>query len=93
VHAEKIHKVMDLAYTAGAPLIALNDSGGARIQEGVTALAGYGVIFRRNVRASGVIPQISVMSSAVPRCTRRTPALRTSCTTTRRRACGSQASL
>src|ERR1035438_3707993 len=52
---------MDLAYTAGAPLIALNDSGGARIQEGVTALAGYGVIFRRNVRASGVIPQISVI--------------------------------
>ena len=60
-HAEKIHKVMDLALTAGAPLIALNDSGGARIQEGVTALAGYGGIFRRNVRASGVIPQISVI--------------------------------
>jgi methylmalonyl-CoA decarboxylase subunit alpha len=61
VHAEKIHKVMDLALAAGAPLIALNDSGGARIQEGVTALAGYGGIFRRNVRASGVIPQISVI--------------------------------
>ena len=61
VHAEKIHKVMDLAFAAGAPLIALNDSGGARIQEGVTALAGYGGIFRRNVRASGVIPQISVI--------------------------------
>jgi acetyl-CoA carboxylase carboxyltransferase component len=60
-HAEKIHKVMDLALAAGAPLIALNDSGGARIQEGVTALAGYGGIFRRNVRASGVIPQISVI--------------------------------
>ena len=60
-HAEKIHKVMDLAFAAGAPLIALNDSGGARIQEGVTALAGYGGIFRRNVRASGVIPQISVI--------------------------------
>jgi methylmalonyl-CoA decarboxylase subunit alpha len=60
-HAAKIHKVMDLAITAGAPLIALNDSGGARIQEGVTALAGYGGIFRRNVRASGVIPQISVI--------------------------------
>jgi methylmalonyl-CoA decarboxylase subunit alpha len=60
-HAEKIHKVMDLAYTSGAPLIALNDSGGARIQEGVTALAGYGGIFRRHVRASGVIPQISVI--------------------------------
>ncbi|HEX4831181.1 MAG TPA: acyl-CoA carboxylase subunit beta [Trebonia sp.] len=61
VHAAKIHKVMDLAVAAGAPLIALNDSGGARIQEGVTALAGYGGIFRRNVRASGVIPQISVV--------------------------------
>jgi acetyl-CoA carboxylase carboxyltransferase component len=61
VHAEKIHKVMDLALVTGAPLIALNDSGGARIQEGVTALAGYGGIFRRNVRASGVIPQISVV--------------------------------
>jgi acetyl-CoA carboxylase carboxyltransferase component len=61
VHAAKIHKVMDLALAAGAPLIALNDSGGARIQEGVTALAGYGGIFRRNVRASGVIPQISVV--------------------------------
>ena len=60
-HAEKIHKVMDLALAAGAPLIALNDGGGARIQEGVTALAGYGGIFRRNVRASGVIPQISVI--------------------------------
>ena len=60
-HAEKIHKVMDLALASGAPLIALNDSGGARIQEGVTALAGYGGIFRRNVRASGVIPQISVI--------------------------------
>ncbi len=61
VHAAKIHKVMDLAMAAGAPLIALNDSGGARIQEGVTALAGYGGIFRRNVGASGVIPQISVI--------------------------------
>jgi acetyl-CoA carboxylase carboxyltransferase component len=61
VHAAKIHKVMDLALAAGAPLVALNDSGGARIQEGVTALAGYGGIFRRNVRASGVIPQISVV--------------------------------
>jgi acetyl-CoA carboxylase carboxyltransferase component len=61
VHAAKIHKVMDLALAVGAPLIALNDSGGARIQEGVTSLAGYGGIFRRNVRASGVIPQISVI--------------------------------
>jgi methylmalonyl-CoA decarboxylase subunit alpha len=61
VHAAKIHKVMDLALAVGAPLIALNDGGGARIQEGVAALAGYGGIFRRNVRASGVIPQISVI--------------------------------
>jgi acetyl-CoA carboxylase carboxyltransferase component len=60
-HAQKIHKVMDLAESVGAPLVGLNDGAGARIQEGVTALAGYGGIFRRNVRASGVIPQISVM--------------------------------
>ncbi|WP_409474808.1 acyl-CoA carboxylase subunit beta [Streptomyces sp. HC307] len=60
-HAAKIHKVMDLAQSAGAPLIGLNDGAGARIQEGVMALAGYGGIFRRNVAASGVIPQISVM--------------------------------
>ncbi|KWX08159.1 methylmalonyl-CoA carboxyltransferase, partial [Carbonactinospora thermoautotrophica] len=60
-HAQKIHKLMDLATTTGAPLIGLNDGAGARIQEGVTALAGYGGIFRRNVAASGVIPQISVM--------------------------------
>ncbi|MEO3874986.1 acyl-CoA carboxylase subunit beta [Nonomuraea sp. B12E4] len=60
-HAEKIHKAMDLARTAGVPLISLNDGAGARIQEGVTALAGYGGIFHRNVASSGVIPQISVM--------------------------------
>ncbi|GHI03111.1 hypothetical protein Scel_14320 [Streptomyces cellostaticus] len=60
-HAAKIHKVMDLAIAAGAPLISLNDGAGARIQEGVTALAGYGGIFVRNTRASGVVPQISVM--------------------------------
>jgi methylmalonyl-CoA decarboxylase subunit alpha len=60
-HAEKIHKLMDLAEAAGAPLVSLSDGAGARIQEGVTALAGYGGIFRRNVRCSGVIPQISVM--------------------------------
>jgi acetyl-CoA carboxylase carboxyltransferase component len=60
-HAEKIHKIMDLAISAGAPLVSLCDGAGARIQEGVTALAGYGGIFRRNVAASGVIPQISVM--------------------------------
>ncbi|MEU9481770.1 acyl-CoA carboxylase subunit beta [Streptomyces sp. NPDC048191] len=60
-HATKIHKVMELAERAGAPLVSLNDGAGARIQEGVTALAGYGGIFQRNARASGVIPQISVM--------------------------------
>jgi acetyl-CoA carboxylase carboxyltransferase component len=60
-HAEKIHKIMDMAEAAGAPLVSLNDGAGARIQEGVTALAGYGGIFRRNTRASGVIPQISIM--------------------------------
>jgi acetyl-CoA carboxylase carboxyltransferase component len=60
-HAAKIHHVMDLAERAGAPLVSLNDGAGARIQEGVTALAGYGGIFRRNTRCSGVIPQISVM--------------------------------
>ncbi|MFJ5927752.1 acyl-CoA carboxylase subunit beta [Kitasatospora sp. NPDC092948] len=60
-HAQKIHKIMDLALAAGAPLVSLNDGAGARIQEGVSALAGYGGIFQRNTRASGVIPQISVM--------------------------------
>ncbi|WP_031090994.1 carboxyl transferase domain-containing protein, partial [Streptomyces sp. NRRL WC-3549] len=60
-HAAKIHKIMDMALSAGAPLVSLNDGAGARIQEGVTALAGYGGIFRRNTKASGVIPQISVM--------------------------------
>ncbi|MEW2317426.1 acyl-CoA carboxylase subunit beta [Streptomyces bauhiniae] len=60
-HAQKIHKIMDMALAAGAPLVSLNDGAGARIQEGVSALAGYGGIFRRNTRASGVIPQISVM--------------------------------
>src|SRR5882757_4060706 len=60
-HATKIHKIMDMAIAAGAPLVSLNDGAGARIQEGVTALAGYGGIFTRNARASGVIPQISVM--------------------------------
>ena len=60
-YAAKIHKVMDMAESVGAPLIGLNDGAGARIQEGVAALTGYGGIFRRNVRASGVIPQISVV--------------------------------
>lgn len=60
-HAEKICKIMDLAMRNGAPIIGLNDSGGARIQEGVTSLAGYADIFYRNVMASGVIPQISAI--------------------------------
>jgi len=61
VFAEKIHKVMDLALSVGAPLIGLNDGAGARIQEGVVALDSYGGIFYRNVLASGVTPQISVI--------------------------------
>lgn len=60
-HAEKICKLMDLAMRNGAPIIGLNDSGGARIQEGVRSLAGYADLFYRNVRASGVIPQISAI--------------------------------
>jgi acetyl-CoA carboxylase carboxyltransferase component len=61
VFAEKICKVMDLALSTGAPVIGLNDSAGARIQEGAPSLAGYAYIFDRNVRSSGVIPQISVI--------------------------------
>jgi propionyl-CoA carboxylase beta chain len=60
-HAEKICKLMDLAVQNGAPLIGLNDSGGARIQEGVVSLGGYADIFHRNVKASGVIPQLSAI--------------------------------
>src|SRR5512143_2519478 len=60
-YAEKICKVMDLAMKVGAPVIGLNDSGGARIQEGVVSLGGYADIFLRNVLASGVVPQISVI--------------------------------
>jgi len=60
-HAEKICKIMDHALKVGAPVIGLNDSGGARIQEGVASLAGYADVFQRNVMASGVIPQISVI--------------------------------
>lgn len=59
--AQKICKVMDMAMKVGAPLIGINDSGGARIQEGVTSLAGYAEIFERNILASGVIPQISAI--------------------------------
>ena len=60
-HAEKICKVMDKAIQVGAPIIGINDSGGARIQEGVAALGGYAEVFQRNVMASGVIPQISMI--------------------------------
>ena len=60
-HAEKICKIMDKAVQVGAPVIGLNDSGGARIQEGVASLAGYADVFQRNVDASGVVPQLSVV--------------------------------
>ncbi len=60
-HAGKICKIMDMAMQNGAPVIGLNDSGGARIQEGVASLAGYAEVFQRNIMASGVIPQISVI--------------------------------
>ena len=60
-HAMKICKIMDAAMKVGAPVIGLDNSGGARIQEGVAALAGYAEIFQRNVNASGVVPQISLI--------------------------------
>ena len=60
-HAQKICKIMDMAVKMGAPVIGLNDSGGARIQEGVASLAGYAEVFKRNALASGVVPQISVI--------------------------------
>ncbi len=60
-HAQKICKIMDMAMQNGAPVIGINDSGGARIQEGVDSLAGYGEVFQRNIMASGVVPQISVI--------------------------------
>lgn len=61
IHAKKICNILDMALKVGAPVICINDSGGARIQEGVDSLAGYGEIFKRNVIASGIIPQISVI--------------------------------
>lgn len=60
-HAEKICKVMDQAMKVGAPVIGINDSGGARIQEGVASLGGYADVFQKNVLASGVVPQISMI--------------------------------
>ena len=65
VYGEKIVKVMDLAVKIGCPMIGINDGGGARIQEGVVALGLYGEIFMRNVRSSGVVPQISLIMGAV----------------------------
>src|SRR5690348_412471 len=64
-HAQKICKIMDMAMKVGAPVIGLNDSGGARIQEGVASLAGYAEVFQRNVLASGVIPQVSLDRKSV----------------------------
>lgn len=64
--AAKICKVMDMAMKNGAPLIGINDSGGARIQEGVNSLSGYTEIFQRNILASGVIPQISAIFGPAP---------------------------
>ena len=61
MHARKITKIMDHAIKMRMPIIGINDSGGARIQEGVDSLAGYGEIFFRNTQASGVIPQLSVI--------------------------------
>src|SRR5471032_1493149 len=61
MHAAKICKIMDIAMKVGAPVLGLNDSGGARIQEGVDSLAGYADVFQKNVLASGVIPQISMV--------------------------------
>jgi propionyl-CoA carboxylase beta chain len=60
-HAAKICKIMDMAVQNGAPVIGMNDSGGARIQEGVGSLAAYGEVFQRNILASGVVPQISLI--------------------------------
>jgi len=60
-HAQKICRIMDMAHNAACPLVAINDSGGARIQEGIDSLGGYGEIFRRNVAMSGIVPQISLI--------------------------------
>src|SRR5438477_2332009 len=73
-HAEKICKVMDLALKNGAPMIGLNDSGGARIQEGVASLGGYADIFLRNTLASRVVPQISVILGSFAVCAMLSPA-------------------
>ena len=62
IHAKKICDLLDFAIKAGIPVVGINDSGGARIQEGIEALSGYGQIFFRNVLASGVVPQISIIA-------------------------------
>jgi propionyl-CoA carboxylase beta chain len=89
-HAAKICKVMDLAMENGAPVIGLNDSGGARIQEGVVSLGGYADIFLRNTLASGVVPQISaILGRAAEPCTRpRSPTSPSWCAA--RRSCSSR---
>jgi propionyl-CoA carboxylase beta subunit len=66
-HAEKICKIMDHAMRVSAPVIGINDSGGARIQEGIASLGGYADVFQRNVIASGVIPQVSLIMGRVCR--------------------------
>ena len=91
VFAEKVCKVMDMAVKVGCPVVGINDSGGARIQEGVVSLAGYAEIFWRNVQASGVVPQISLdprpLRRAVRSTRRRSP---TSCSWPKeRRTCSS----
>ncbi len=92
-HARKICKVMDLAMKAGAPIVGLNDSGGARIQEGVVSLAGYADIFLRNTLASGLVPQLSGGARALrgrARSTRR-PSPTSSSWSSRRATCSSPA--
>ena len=92
VYAQKICKVMDLAISTGCPIIGINDSGGARIQEGVVSLAGYAEIFHRNVMASGVVPQISVIMGPCAGGAVYSPGSRTSSLWSRRRAtCSSPA--
>ncbi len=68
MHAAKICKIMDMAMKCGAPVVGLNDSGGARVEEGVDALRAYGDIFFKNSRASGVIPQISAIMGPCAGC-------------------------
>ena len=92
VYAQKICKAMDLALSTGCPIIGINDSGGARIQEGVVSLAGYADIFHRNVLASGVVPQISVIMGPCAGGAVYSPAITTSSSWWRRRAtCSSRA--